>query len=683
MNLERSTKVSKVLQSTALLPGSVLQRKCAYGSHSTASVKGDMCTKNKRNLQRKLAIGASNDPLEREADRVADQVLAAPVNSKVGGVYPRIHRFTEKSVGQMKVAPASVDRALATSGRPLDPALGQDMERRFGSDFSQVRVHSDGSAALATSMVNARAFTIGQDIFFGRGQYSPGTDAGKRLLAHELSHTIQQQTGLAGSLVQRTVIDDVREKLSYGVFDWAITDADAMEALALLGTIPAANLAAQLQLLGDRFVTRLLENLPDAAKTGEVYRRVVEAAGAGRTVEHATEQLSYGLFDWAITDTEVTRVYNILVNLPAAQQEELLGQLNDRGRLSRLISNSNSGHHALYIRPWISSLGVAAVPTQRLRGILRIIVTESPDSELETLRLATEKRFRVAVGRTAIPSVSASAADWNPSTLRETYLVLDRLPEAHVAANSELLRLGQFSQAAAAGGGLTAGIYSPGRRELGINVRARDIRGTAHHEVAHAVDEAIGWSTGPEPARPQRGGWHVYGANYNTCATAMVADSNGAIQTTLNVAQRNDVVSEMATAMGNRSVAGMDGRIRNLPWFAGLAEPVRTSVPNDRALAALGIGLNQPWFNAAGGGEHLGPHVYQESYANSWVRYRHAARARKVSLYQFRDPRDWFAEAYRFYYMPDSRGRGMKLADHDPDTKTYFDTNVHTAAGTR
>ena len=121
----------------------ILQRKCDCGNHTVAGGECMECSKKK--MQRKLTIGASNDPLEQEADRVADQVLAASAHSVVSSAPPHIQRFSGQSNGQMDTAPASVDRVLASSGRPLEPALRQDMEQRFGHDFSRVRVHSGAS----------------------------------------------------------------------------------------------------------------------------------------------------------------------------------------------------------------------------------------------------------------------------------------------------------------------------------------------------------------------------------------------------------------------------------------------------------------------------------------------------------------------------------------------------------
>ncbi len=174
------------------LRGNLLQRQCACGNHKMAAGKCAECAKNKNGLQRKLAIGASHDPLEQEADRVADQVLAAPTHSSVSGTPPRIQRFTGHSTEENGTAPASVDRVLASGGRPLDPALQQDMGQRFGHDFSRVRVHSGGAAEHSARDVNAHAYTVGQNIVFGAEQFAPGTHEGRRLLAHELTHVVQQ-----------------------------------------------------------------------------------------------------------------------------------------------------------------------------------------------------------------------------------------------------------------------------------------------------------------------------------------------------------------------------------------------------------------------------------------------------------------------------------------------------------
>jgi hypothetical protein len=124
-------------------------------------------------VQAKLEIGVAIDPLEREADAKADQVIS--------------------SWGEAdRMAPRSVYDTLAASGQPLDPATRAFVQPRFGRDFGSVRVHTDQSAARSAQAIRARAYTSGHDIVFGSGQYAPHTVAGRHLLAHELTHVAQQ-----------------------------------------------------------------------------------------------------------------------------------------------------------------------------------------------------------------------------------------------------------------------------------------------------------------------------------------------------------------------------------------------------------------------------------------------------------------------------------------------------------
>jgi Domain of unknown function (DUF4157) len=144
-------------------------------------------------MQTKLKISEPGDMYEQEADRIAEQVMSASPNSVVNSAPPRIQRFTEQTAGQADmVAPASVDSVLSSPGSPLEPGLQQDMGQRFGHDFSRVRVHTDAAAARSAQDVNATAYTVGNNIVFGANSFMPETRNGLKLLAHELTHVIQQ-----------------------------------------------------------------------------------------------------------------------------------------------------------------------------------------------------------------------------------------------------------------------------------------------------------------------------------------------------------------------------------------------------------------------------------------------------------------------------------------------------------
>ncbi len=167
-------------------------------------------------LQAKLNVNEPGDIYEQEADRVADQVLTRPVHSEVDSKPPHIQRLTGQANGE-GVAPASAERVLASSGRPLDPALRQDMEECFGYDFSGVRIHSGAAAEQSAREVSANAYTVGNNIVLAESLTTSCTHQGRRLLAHELTHTIQQRatrsldskagqerpSGFSGSLIQR------------------------------------------------------------------------------------------------------------------------------------------------------------------------------------------------------------------------------------------------------------------------------------------------------------------------------------------------------------------------------------------------------------------------------------------------------------------------------------------------
>jgi hypothetical protein len=131
-----------------------------------------------------LRVGSYGSRYEQEADRLADQVA-----DDAGSVAPSRLAGDEAHAG---FAPASVATALSGAGGPLDPALRGEMERRFDHDFSGVRIHSGSEAERSARDLGARAYTVGTDIVVGASGLLPGTRSGRRLIAHELTHVVQQ-----------------------------------------------------------------------------------------------------------------------------------------------------------------------------------------------------------------------------------------------------------------------------------------------------------------------------------------------------------------------------------------------------------------------------------------------------------------------------------------------------------
>jgi hypothetical protein len=201
-------------------------------------------------IQREMTVGSANDPLEEEADAVAERVMRNPrdfyldprVSSfqpyQIGGrgeqVVARLARAAqEEEAAQLKAEVPEISHmgeqdeemqyksvqrndAASPEGGTVSPELQRriegvrnsggeklpDSEREFfesrmGHDFGDVRIHTGSEAAQVSRDVNAKAFTIGRDVVFGEGEYRPGTTEGRRLMAHELTHTVQQ--GAAGA----------------------------------------------------------------------------------------------------------------------------------------------------------------------------------------------------------------------------------------------------------------------------------------------------------------------------------------------------------------------------------------------------------------------------------------------------------------------------------------------------
>lgn len=177
----------------------------------------------------KLSVSQPNDPYEQEADRVAEQVMRMPDQNPDAS--PSVQGFVGHDFGQIALSPqlqpiaqrkcaaceaeeeekllrkenkdgigdiGSLESKLAGSqggGEPLSDDVRAFMGPRFGFDFSQIRIHTDASAVEMNEAIHAQAFTHGNDIYFNAGKYAPETQEGKQLLAHELTHTVQQTRG--------------------------------------------------------------------------------------------------------------------------------------------------------------------------------------------------------------------------------------------------------------------------------------------------------------------------------------------------------------------------------------------------------------------------------------------------------------------------------------------------------
>ena len=184
----------------------------------------------KNGIQTKLKVSQPGDAYEQEADRVADEVMRMSTPSRIGisatGEEDRISRkcsacemkkkdeeerklkISRKPMTMSNFEPSNevtndIRNVPPSGGSSLDNNTQEFMESKFGYDFSRVRIHTDTNAAESARTMNALAYTLGEDIVFGDGQYSPNTVNGRCLLAHELTHTIQQGSTKDPFLMQR------------------------------------------------------------------------------------------------------------------------------------------------------------------------------------------------------------------------------------------------------------------------------------------------------------------------------------------------------------------------------------------------------------------------------------------------------------------------------------------------
>ncbi|TKJ38542.1 hypothetical protein CEE37_12310 [candidate division LCP-89 bacterium B3_LCP] len=221
-----------------------------YTPSSNTSSAGIRQILRPHSIQTKLTIGSPNDQYEREADRVADQIVRMPdpaiqrqeeeeeeIQTKpiADQITPLVQRQVEEEEEELiqtvqrqceeeecpiqtqpaanrtsEVTPslASQIQTIRSGGRPLPEPCRNYFEPRFGRDFSDVHIHTDSKAADVAKSVNSKAFTLGKDIFFGSGQFAPGTDGTERLLAHELTHVVQQRrsTLVRANFIQRETL---------------------------------------------------------------------------------------------------------------------------------------------------------------------------------------------------------------------------------------------------------------------------------------------------------------------------------------------------------------------------------------------------------------------------------------------------------------------------------------------
>lgn len=206
---------------------SAAPRRCACGG--LVGPAGECAACRQKRLQ-----GSSNDAFEREAASIAGRMTHRSAPS-----VETVPRLTTTSN-----TPGAGGPDMGSRGRELDPSTRQTFESRLGHDFSRVRIHDDSSAAAAARELGALAYTVGTDIVFGEGEYAPSTQAGRKLLAHELVHVVQQRRGPA--VLQPQVAPTTRTATDADRRDYVRTTIDFLNSSAQFYSDPVVRVDAAL-----------------------------------------------------------------------------------------------------------------------------------------------------------------------------------------------------------------------------------------------------------------------------------------------------------------------------------------------------------------------------------------------------------------------------------------------------
>ncbi len=242
-----------------------------------------------------LAISRVDDASEQEAHRISEHVMRIqapqsdmPLGDPVQGpTFPSMRPVDARGAALIENLPIHGE-VLATQGQPLDANTRAFMESRFRKDFRHVRLHSDAQAIASANAVQARAFTVGHHIVLGAGEYTPGTSAGRALLAHELAHVVQQSTmGSQGPrLMQRQPSGP-----TYGNLP---RDLPAFGSSR--NVIKLQNVNGKWREVGGRYGRTARGNYDFVVKDGEIY--AVKAKNTMNPIGH-TEAAGGGRVSWA------------------------------------------------------------------------------------------------------------------------------------------------------------------------------------------------------------------------------------------------------------------------------------------------------------------------------------------------------------------------------------------------
>lgn len=640
-----------------------------------------------------------------------DLAQALPGHGLKGGdVQPDVARSIEQAKG---------------GGRPLDEPVRAKMERGFGANFGGVRVHTGGQADALNRSLNARAFTTGSDIFFGQGAYNPGSTGGQELIAHELTHTVQQGAAPVQRHPEHAEEEEVRAKRVQRHPEHA--EEEEVRAKRIQRH-PGHGEEQAVQRQPDPLTPVVRQTFQPLGGSGE---STIQRLAVGKDEDGAPIQLSVKNVlkklhnDYKFIDTKTLKRH--VRELHTGQiafdtWADLDAQLREAGHPLK-HQDKKIRLEAKYGIPIGGESGIEQFG-EKMLDTLDSLFSYLPASHLSAMRGISRQK-----------EDTASYYDFGSKTLTISYAQPAWL-YSWGKKNTKLFGKDarKLMEDAATPVMMSGTGYDPARDEsLGLDSRERStisfsrgdafadtriVEWTILHEMGHAVDDRIEWTT-RNGNNPEFGGWITHGDGDEVTTQEEIAEVYlGTAGLTLddlaqvggiNIAARTDEEKaalqtkittwtgmldnpriadpqkdkirdkiEEAQASHDETVAtnGKDLFMSAFPGADlaaknGMAAMIAAAVPGDQQAAMqerlervykkIALAQAVPWQFPDGNADELavGGRVYQLDHYKTWVSYLAAARARALSPYQFSSPGEWIAEAYAAFYGTNEAARDL------------------------
>ncbi len=676
-------------------------------------------------IQPKLKLGQPDDQYELEADRVADQVMRMSSSSADDGLGAQGRHDKQEETLQAKSMADGLKsdtpllehgvEAIQHGGSPLTGEERNFFEPRFGVGLDSVRIHTDGDAARASQAINAKAFTLNNHIAFNSGYYAPSSYEGRRLLAHELTHVIQQtgirsgvghgegEVGTAGpaegasistggskDVVQRDIKADLRDAMS----GWG-TDEQRIYTLLRNASQPEKDLVR-----GDPVLMEELRGELTRVEWGYVLGYLnmpletrIHAAASGWGTDEAN------IYS-AVRYASLPNLRSLMLNGPLLT--ELRDELSDSelgivmgtvaDKLTRWAT-AEEAYHALMLFPAAVNEACDIYEGPRGNNFQTDLVdqmypghTMAPqtisdvnnhianDDNAQRVLASFRRRWNVAATATATGGAQVPA--WTVERIRVLHSAVQQMPSSHIASANQNIQTLAIVAGLSHGGTWTE---SAGLLSLRVPEPESELRGTVRHEVGHAIDDRLGaTSRNFKQSAPNFWDWDRSDVWERHMSNPWRRNSGAHSGSDVIAADQAQIKLKL-----NSYVTTTDGT-QTLWDYAGAGDPIRTywndDVPMIEAAKSLaGLGVNIHWHPDRM--KRYGNRYYSwNTYYNQFYSFGITVMEQRVSDSSLFGESDFFAELYMHYYAEGPGVERLRRLSRVPAWQTFFDTHVHPIA---